>query len=66
MNTPIDYERPGWTGEEMRQTPPFTYSAAEMVNIDARVKRLERRTDWLVVACVVVIVASVAALVVVP
>lgn len=64
MNTPIDYERPDYTPEEMRQTPPFTCAAAEMINIDARAKRRERRTDWMVVVCVVVIVASVAALVV--
>jgi len=60
---PLDYERPDWTAEEMEQTPPFRCGYAEMINIDARTRRAERRTGWLIPACLAVILIGAAGVV---
>jgi hypothetical protein len=54
LGDPVNYETPDWTPEEMRQEPPFRYAMTRL----SVTRKSERRTDYLVVACVLTAVAG--------
>lgn len=68
MNEPLDYEKPDWNAEEMRQTPPFSSHATasrsavikDMRERHERELRAIRRKMWAtLIVCGVVGIALV-------